>query len=315
MPTNTIRKDVVAEDARVEGLWAVASAHYRLRLRAPGITRRAKPGQFVNILCGGGTLLRRPLSIHRTERPRLRPHALRAGRVTARGRRTGRCFEVLFRVVGPGTKALSRLARGDELPVLGPLGRGFEIPRALRTAVLVGGGCGTAPLYALAEELRIKGIETFALIGAEDEDTLPVVVSKRGGKLPFGSTGGPACLKAADLEDIGVKTGLATMRGRSGFVGPVADMLELFLDAQKVAPRGTAVFASGPWGMLKQTAGITARFNVRCQVLLEEMMGCGIGACMSCVIKVRLPDGEVGQKRVCIDGPMFDADEVCWDAK
>jgi len=308
-------KDIFDETARVEAVSTVAKGHYRLKLRCRPITRKARPGQFVNILCGGATLLRRPLSIHRVERPDLRPADLRTGRAGSRQKRVGDCFEVLFKVVGPGTRRLAELEPGDELSVLGPLGKGFQVPKVIRRAVLVGGGCGSAPLYALAEDLRLRGVETLAFIGAADEATLPVVVSKRAAPLPFRATNRRACLTASDLESIGVKTALATMSGRKGYRGPVTDILELFLDAHDALGAGTVVFASGPWAMLRKVAELTECHGVRCQVLLEEMMGCGIGACMSCVVKVRLPNGEIAQKRVCVDGPMFDASKVCWDAR
>jgi len=251
----------------------VAHGHCRVRFHAPKIAAKAQPGQFVNVKCGGKTLLRRPFSFSRA---------------------SGASFEIIVRVIGEGTLWLSEAEPGHQLRALGPLGNGFRIDGEVRSAILVGGGCGIGPMEMLGEALRKEGIETIALLGCESKEMVP--------------------LEAADLERLGIETHLAVMTGNGGHVGPVTDLLENVLaDAAHV--EGRTVFACGPWPMLKKVAELTNANELPCQVLLEEMMGCGMGACMSCAVQVFQPDGGVMNKKVCTDGPMFWAHEVDWDAK
>lgn len=264
---------IVDELAIVESSECVAEGHRRIRFRSPRIARRAAPGQFVNIRCGGQTLLRRPFSFSRV---------------------VGGSFEVLVRVIGEGTRRLAERKPGDQVWALGPLGHGFEIVRGTRCAVMVGGGCGIGPMEILGEALRRKRIETIALFGCQNRRTLPI--------------------SPADFERRGIATQVAVMEGRGGHRGPVTDLLEECL-ASGENPDGAVLYACGPWGMLKKTAEIAARRGARCQVLLEEMMGCGLGACMSCACETVLPGGGVANKKVCTDGPMFWADQVNWNAR
>jgi len=305
-------RHIFDEIARVEEVVPVAEGHFRLRLKAPAIAQHARPGQFVNILCGN-TFLRRPFSVHRVERPFLNALNLRMGKATERDTERGADFEILFKVVGKGTQWLSKRQRGEELRVLGPLGRGFEIPGRISTAILIGGGCGAAPLYFLAEELRIRDIDTYLFVGAEDEATLPVRFDPEEAKLPFDEPTARTCMRAVDFEEIGVQTALTTTSGNAGFKGLVTDVLQLFLDTLDDDEGSQLMaYASGKWEMLKKTASMLDAKKIPCQVLLEEMMCCGMGICMSCSIPTRSEEGKIVRKRVCLDGPMFYAHEVCW---
>ncbi|NOZ23862.1 MAG: dihydroorotate dehydrogenase electron transfer subunit [Planctomycetes bacterium] len=265
--------DIFDETATVESNEAVAVGHCRVRLHAPWIAAAAQPGQFVNVQCGGRTLLRRPFSFSRV---------------------VGESFEIVVRIIGEGTRRLSKAKLGDDLPVLGPLGRGFELTGQVKRAVMIGGGCGIGPLEMLGRALIENDVETTALLGCQNQDTLP--------------------LNPDELQQIGIETSVAVMTGKGGHVGPVTDLLEEYLD-RAASVEGRMLFACGPWGMLRKVAELAEQHEERCQVLLEEMMGCGMGACMSCACEVFLPDGGTTNKKACTDGPMFWADEVNWNAR
>ena len=267
--------------------------HCHLRLRAPAIAAAAKPGQFVNIAPPlDSTLLRRPLGVYRTV--------------------DGSDIEVLFKTVGKGTIALANVRTGDRLDVIGPLGNGFDLSGTLPdTAVLVAGGFGLAPLFPLAAALRDHVRQTFLFVGTEEE--LPLEISDSSMHLSFVDP--EVTVTLPDFEKLGASCRVATVKEQPGFYsGLVTDLLEKLLHHPE--PLGVAkVYACGPWAMLKKTAAIAAEHQLPCDVLLEERMGCGIGACMSCAVRVFDEDGEPRYVRACVEGPVFDAATVDWDAK
>ena len=124
----------------------VADDYYKMRILCPAVAAKAKPGQFVMIRTADAwdPLLRRPLGIHRAC----------FERETANKKESRSCIEILYRVVGKGTLMLSKKQRGETIDLLGPLGNGFSIDRNLKTAVLVAGGIGVAPLFSLAQALK-----------------------------------------------------------------------------------------------------------------------------------------------------------------
>jgi len=261
---------------------------YVLELFAPTLAEIAQPGQFLHIRCAQGIdpLLRRPISIH------------------AVNRETG-LVRIMFQVVGRGTEMLARRQDGL-LDVLGPLGRGFTwgqdrqsrtnpIPAPVDGSttnqgniILVGGGIGAAPLFFLLQELaatqaapRVK-----VLLGARSADQLLTVE-----------------LAAA----LGFKVQIATDDGSAGFHGLVTDLL-----AEELRQKTEYVYACGPGPMLKVVCTLLSQAKVPGEISLEERMACGVGACLSCVCRVREPGGEENHQRACVDGPVFSAAEVVW---
>ena len=297
------------EAAAVVESAALPGAHCRLRLRAPLIAASARPGQFVNVSPPlDAALLRRPLAVYRSH--------------------GGTDIELLFKVVGRGTAALAAVARGDVVDVIGPLGNGFELMgEPPETAVLVAGGFGVAPLYPLAAALRGKAKSIVLFVGTEEE--LPLETSDSSMHASFVDPS--VRVTVTDFEALGVLARVASVRRRRGFFeGLVTDLLEEFLhrgasaSAAAHVARGSTqlakvgsmkVYACGPWLMLAKTAAIAAEHGLACDVLLEERMGCGIGACMSCAVRVFGPDGEPVYARACVEGPVFDAATVDWKAK
>jgi len=232
--------------------------------------------------------------VHALHGPRYDPQRLRRGEAAAE---RGDAFDLLFRVVGAGTRSLAERRPGDSLDVMGPLGRPFEIRPDLEQALLVAGGAGIAPIFFLAQELRARGKPTTALVGAAGEQAFPLEVGVSGGALHV-----PA------LEAMGVESSLVTEK-EHGLLVTQSLQEHLGRDA-----RDLEVFACGPMGMLAEVARIVGE-AVPCQVLLEERMCCGLGACRGCVIRVRdreAPEGFALQT-VCGDGPVFRARDVLWE--
>lgn len=242
---------------------------FRLKLFCEKIAASCQPGQFVHVRCGEGRdfILRRPFSIHRKD--------------------GGGAFEILFQVVGKGTKVLSRVQPREALSLVGPIGNGFFIDSKARNVVLVSGGMGIAPLVFLIDELLGEKKRMCVLLGAASTAKL---------------------LYAIDLKRLVRKLHVATDDGSHGYKGPVVDLLSAVIE--EVKPE--MVYACGPEGMLRRVAEVTAAHNTPSQVCLERMMGCGVGACLSCVCKMQ-QDGKESLKRVCVDGPVFEAEHVVWE--
>jgi dihydroorotate dehydrogenase electron transfer subunit len=250
-----------------------AGAYQALTLVAPGIAEAARPGQFVHLLAGEDRSfpLRRPFSIHRVERP---------------GAALG-TVEVVFDVVGAGTRALARLRPHDVVDVLGPLGRPFTPPDEPAGCVLVGGGYGTAPLFFLAGELRARRCRVDFAIGAATAARL---------------------LDAMEAKRLGHSLTVTTDDGSAGRRGLVTDPLPGLL-ARAGAGR---VYACGPMPMLAAVSRVAAAAGVPCQVAVEEQMACGTGICFSCVLPVRGSGGATRMARSCLEGPVFDGTAVAW---
>jgi dihydroorotate dehydrogenase electron transfer subunit len=253
-----------------------AGAYQALTLVAPRIAEAARPGQFVHLLAGEDRSfpLRRPFSIHRVERP---------------GAALG-TVEVVFDVVGAGTRAMARLRPHDVVDVLGPLGRPFIPPADPVGCVLVGGGYGTAPLFFLAGELRARRCRVDFVIGAATAARL---------------------LDAMEAKRLGHSLTVTTDDGSAGRRGLVTDPLPELLGRTGAG----RVYACGPMPMLAAVSRVAAAAGIPCQVAVEEQMACGTGICFSCVLPVRgngEAAGETRMARSCLEGPVFDGAAIAW---
>jgi len=281
-----------------------------MRVESAYLAKNSKPGQFVEVKCFDGfePLLRRPLGVHRI---------LNNG------------IEILYEVVGKGTELLSRKRAGDTIDVIGPLGNGFFVQRTAcsvqRTAIIVAGGIGVAPLVALAESLaysvqRIayrKNPKIYVLIGAKTKSHV---------------------LCVDEFKKIGCKVIVSTEDGSMGTKGLATDLLEDLLSASakggsasggkryplppKADPpqaENAILYACGPVAMLKTVAKIAETKRIPCQVSMEERMACGVGVCLGCPVKVRttstqyaIHNTQYEYKMVCKDGPVFNAEDIAW---
>ncbi len=287
------RGTIFLEEARVLSHLAYDAEQFVLRLSAPKCAAHAQPGTFAHLTCDPTIPMRRPLSIMRVDP-------------------TAGWIEILYKVVGAGLHALAAKKAGDTVSVLGPIGKPFiahpERPRAL----LIGGGVGIPPMVFLAERLKADpAFRPLVLMGSEVPfpfRTRPSATLIAG--MPAGTI---ACMPL--LEEWGVPSRLASRADfpgcYSGFVTELAhEWLESLSDAQRTE---VEVFACGPTPMLKATAALARRHGVPCQVSLEEFMACAVGGCAGCTVEVRTAEG-TAMKRVCVDGPVFEAHTVFFRA-
>jgi dihydroorotate dehydrogenase electron transfer subunit len=292
MPTaKTHRDSVFVEDAEILLHDSWPGDQHVLRVQAPKCAAHAVPGSFAHIQCGPDLPMRRPLSI-------MRAHA-GAGWV-----------EFLYKDVGIGTHELSRRTVGESISLIGPVGVGFtpdpERPRTL----LLGGGVGIPPMVFLADRLRKDtSWKLMVLMGSE----VPFPFNARPSR--FIVPGMPEGIIAAMplLEDWGVPSRLASLQGYPGcYEGYITDLARLWLDELDTGERAkVSLFACGPHPMLAATAALAREYDLPCQVSLEEYMACAVGGCAGCAVAINTADGPA-MKRVCVDGPVFDASTVDW---
>ncbi len=283
------RGTIFLEDARILEHRAFPGGQFVLRLAAPRCAAAATPGSYVHLPCGPGLPMRRPLSIMRAD--------------AAEG-----WVEVLYKVVGHGLAELALRKPGETLSCLGPIGRGFSPNAARPRLLLVGGGVGIPPIVFLAERIAAgRGYSPLVLMGSE----LPFPFEPATSRLPAPGLPAAATKAMPQLESFGVPSRLASLSGfpgcHRGYVTELADAWLASLDGK--ARSEAEIFACGPHGMLVAIAALARRHGVPCQVSLEENMACGVGGCAGCTVLVRTPGGPA-MKRVCVDGPVFDAAAV-----
>lgn len=264
--------------------------HFRLTINAPYIAENAKPGQFIHILPpSDADLLRRPISILGIDKE--------SGDVT-----------VLYRVIGDGTRLISKAGEGEKLDVIGPLGNGFPIFKD-RSAILMGGGVGIPPLVYLAGELAGSmpasvdtGSQIRVILGARDTELLICVDD-------FIDMGIEPVVYLETGHDIAKKD--PGDRIRNIHDGLITGFFETISDAGQNP--GPVVYACGPIPMLKAVAKLASEHGLECYVSLENKLACGLGACLGCSISVRDEAGNIKYERVCTEGPVFDASYVAFD--
>jgi dihydroorotate dehydrogenase electron transfer subunit len=284
------RGTIFVEDGEVLSVDAFPGQQFVMRVRAPRCAAAAEPGSFVHVRCDETLPMRRPLSI------------MRAG---------DDWIEVLYKTVGHGLQLLSRKTPGESVSVLGPIGQPFRIIPERPNTVLIGGGVGIPPMIFVADRLRHAGDggQPLAILGSEIPFPFDLIPSRL--ETPWLDVDTNSTMPL--LESWGVPTRLATLAGYRGcFDGYVTDLAEQWLkglSANDLAK--TVIFACGPTPMLKAVANLAARYALPCQVSLEEYMACAVGGCAGCAVKINTPDGEA-MKRVCVDGPVFDAATVVW---
>ncbi|WP_241157028.1 dihydroorotate dehydrogenase electron transfer subunit [Adlercreutzia sp. ZJ304] len=246
---------------------------YLLSMLAPKTASKILPGQFVHmqISTNPAHVLRRPFSIY------------------AANPENG-MIDILYQVVGSGTREMTFWQAGDKAPMISPIGHGWTLSDDIHKALLVGGGVGAAPLYMLCVALCKSGVQVDVALGAGSSNSL--VCLDRYNELAMPKL---RVLCATDDGSYGI----------SGFCTSIAqDALQCAADSD--APYDY-VATCGPEPMMKIVANLAHTANVRCEVSLERRMACGVGACLSCVV-----DTKDGKKRACVDGPVFDAQELLW---
>jgi len=248
----------------------IASETFLMGLRSPEIVAAAKPGQFVMVRVGYGVdpLLRRPFSIC--------------------GLKEDDQFFVLYRVVGRGTAILAERKEGDRLSVLGPLGKGFELPKPHQIPLLIAGGIGVAPLFFLAQTMKTRDIEFMMGFGSSNE-----------------------IIDLNKIEALNTNVSIATDDGTAGHYGPVTDLLEAYLNQHITGKDSLSLFSCGPVPMLKRVVDMALDGGISCQSSLEAFMACGLGSCQGCAVKAASKESRE-YYHVCRDGPVFPIHSVDW---
>ena len=284
------RDTIVVEDARILEHQAFAGDQVILRVHAPQIAALAEAGQFAHIQCDPALPMRRPLSIMRVS-----PHA---GWV-----------DFLFKVLGEGTHLLAKRKVDDVLSIMGPIGVPFKPEMRHRRPLLIGGGVGIPPMVFLAETLKaVAGAyEPLVIMGSE----VPFPFDARPSNIMVPGMPNEVIAAMPILDEWGIASRLASLQGYAGcFEGYVTELARAWLDALSDAQRAeVAVFACGPHPMLEAVAKLAREYHLPCQVSLEEFMACAVGGCAGCTVAVQTETG-AAMKRVCVDGPVFDAQAV-----
>jgi dihydroorotate dehydrogenase electron transfer subunit len=236
--------------------------HFVLELEAPEVLPELFPGQFVQVLVkdSPSTFLRRPFSIHGFDP----------------GRNT---FRLLIQVKGEGTRHLSLLKEGDKVNIIYPLGNSFSLPSG-KTALLVGGGCGVAPLLFLGHWLKDHGVQVTILTGWKKKEDI---------------------FEESEYRECG-EVLVTTEDGSAGVEGMVT--------SHPVFKSGRSfdrIYCCGPDRMMKAIAHIASRKGIDCEVSLENTMACGFGVCLCCITPTNK-----GNQRVCMEGPVFGTKELGW---
>jgi dihydroorotate dehydrogenase electron transfer subunit len=258
----------------VEVLWndRLAPSCYKIGLGAPDCFLTAIPGQFIMLRLGDqmDPLLRRPFSIHQLI---IRDDVFKG-------------IELLYKVVGGGTQKLSQLQCGDRVDILGPLGNGFYLAEGVQHVFIVAGGMGVAPMPFLISHLLAKSI---------DRSQCNVFI---GGKTKA------ELLCTEDIRNLGVSVHTTTDDGSFGDQCLVTDPVEIEISSSKP----DVIFACGPMQMLSCVVGIAEKHDIECQVSIETMMACGMGACLGCAVESRKEPHRY--LHACRNGPVFDANTL-----
>jgi len=283
------RGTLYVEDGEVITTEAYPGDQFIMRIRAPKCAAAAKPGSFVHVVCGDSLPMRRPLSI------------MRAGDDS---------IEVLYKIVGEGLHLLAGKRPGDTISVLGPIGEPFKPSAKRPNCLLIGGGVGIPPIVFLGETLQSDRWSPVAILGSEVP--FPFELEQSGILTPWLDDDFSSTMPL--LESWGIPTRLTSLSDFDGcYRGYVTDLAEKWLQSLDDGRRAeTEIFACGPTPMLKAVAALATKYDLPCQVSLEEFMACAVGGCAGCTVEIRTDSGPA-MKRVCVDGPVFDASSVVWN--
>lgn len=286
----SLRSSIYLEEAEILSHIAQAGEQRILRVHAPRTAANARPGSFAHLQCDPQLPMRRPLSIMRVS--------------SGEG-----WVEFLYKIVGRGTAMLARREVGEQISLLGPIGTPFTLLPDRTRPLLLGGGVGMPPMVFLAEALRdrLDPYRPLVLMGSE----VPFPFTARPSQivvpgLPAGVIGAMPL-----LDDWGIASRLTSLQGYPGcYEGYLTDLARIWLAGLGDEERSqVAIYACGPHPMLEAVAGLAREQGLPCQVSLEEFMACGVGGCAGCAVEVSTPQGPA-MKRVCVDGPVFDARTV-----
>ncbi|MDB4598914.1 dihydroorotate dehydrogenase electron transfer subunit [Candidatus Pseudothioglobus singularis] len=282
----THRDTISVNDCQVLAHYQFKADQYIITLESKEIADSTRPGQFVHLSVSGILAMRRPISVMSVD----------ANNGT---------FDLLYKIVGEGTKQLADRKIGDVLSVIGPIGNGFELTDR-KIPLLIGGGVGMPPMIAIAQKIKDNAYyNPYVILGSE---------------VPFPFEASKSSLKGFNsskfytmplLEEWRVPCGLASLQNYEGvYKGYVTDLAREYLDNLSSNDlKEVEIFTCGPNPMLEAVSKLANEYNLPCQASLEEYMACAVGGCAGCVVEVATENGPA-MKRVCVDGPVFDAKTV-----
>ena len=286
----THRDPIFEECAGVVHHDLLAAQQFVIRLDAPECARHALPGNFVHLQCDPKRAMRRPFSIMRSDPA------------------TG-CIDILYKTVGQGSADLALRKPGDTLQCLGPIGNTFTLYDRTTHPLLLGGGVGIPPMIFLAETLKVNTrLHPLVIMGSE----IPFPFPTRPSKILVPDIPEDVIAAMPLLDDWGIASRLTSLKGYPGcYSGYVHELAEnWFVNLVQQVQQGVQVFACGPNRMLEAVAGFCRRHALPCQVCLEEYMACAVGGCAGCVVPYMEDNRVVAMKRVCVEGPVFDAANI-----
>ena len=283
------RNTICLEKAVVISQKSFAGDQHILRVHAPKCAARAEPGSFVHLTCHPNILMRRPLSIMRTDRKK-------------------GWLEFLYKPVGTGLNSLTQRNEGEILSMLGPIGNGFKPDPSRPFILAIGGGVGIPPVIFLADNLQNDNrFEVLVLMGSE----VPFPFDLSNATISIPGMPPSATHSIELLDEWETPSRAASKAGYEGcFHGFVPELANIWLQNLSASERKKIqLMGCGPTAMLKATAALAKDFDLPCQLALEEFMACGVGGCAGCTVLLNTPEGPA-MKRVCVDGPVFDAHQL-----
>jgi len=307
------------QEARAIGNIALCRDHFRLVMKVDQFLP-AEAGQFVHVspvrtetngyrIWDEGAPEAGSAVMDAAAVPMLR----RAYSIAGLRRETGGVeIEIIYRVVGKGTRWLRTLAPGDSLSVLGPLGNAFPIDPRKSMAWLVAGGVGLPPMLWLAEALRRAGKQVIAFCGAQSRDLLAMTLDDL--NLPAADAT-RATMSAAEFARHGVPAVVSTDDGTLGFRGHIGAALTAYHRANPARVDDVVVYTCGPERMMRFVAEDCGARGIECHVCMERNMACGTGMCQSCVVPIQDPADPQAWRYwlCCTEGPIFPARQIIWE--
>ena len=282
----THRDTISVNDCQVLAHYQFEADQYIITLESKEIADSTRPGQFVHLSVSGMLAMRRPISVMSVD--------------TNNG-----TFDLLYKIVGEGTKQLADRKIGDVLSVIGPIGNGFELTDR-KIPLLIGGGVGMPPMIAIAQKIKDNAYyNPYVILGSEVPFPFETSQSSLSG---FNSS---SFHTMPLLEEWRVPCGLTSLQDYEGvYKGYVTDLAREYLDSLSSNDlKEVEIFTCGPNPMLEAVSKLANEYNLPCQASLEEYMACAVGGCAGCVVEVATENGPA-MKRVCVDGPVFDAKTV-----
>jgi dihydroorotate dehydrogenase electron transfer subunit len=283
------RNTIFVEDCEILSHTAFDGDQYIMRVQAPKIAAKAKAGSFAHITVHPLRPMRRPISIMRVSKEQ--------GWV-----------DFLYKKLGEGTALLAEREVGEQINIMGPIGKPFEIKPERKRPLLIGGGVGMPPMIYIAETCKDNGgYEPFVILGSE----VPFPFTTQPSEIMVPGMPDGVIASMPLLDEWNIASRLASLQGYAGtFEGYVTDLARHWLNALTDEQRNEVeIYSCGPHPMLEAVAKLAKEFDLPCQVSLEEFMACAVGGCAGCVVEVQTDQGPAMQ-RVCVDGPVFDAYSV-----